>query len=158
MDFQEQLLLSNSKSDEDTKVMIFGKGLSHKLQDKLIGLKSRDLNELQNRTIEIADQLYRMGFHTKGSSSSKQNNKSQTKGKFSAHCSPSQVADAMEGVECTGRPGKPQRLGSSEYNQLRGNRDTYSTIGSVPSTITCKPCATAATGSAEAEDAEKACL
>jgi hypothetical protein len=38
MDFQEQLLLSNSNLDEDTKMMIFRKGLSYKLQDKLIGL------------------------------------------------------------------------------------------------------------------------
>jgi hypothetical protein len=68
MDFQEQLLLSNSNLDEDTKMMIFRKGLSHKLQDKLIGLKSRNLNELQNRTIEIADQLYRMDFYTQESS------------------------------------------------------------------------------------------
>jgi hypothetical protein len=36
MGFQEQLLLSNSTLDEDTKMMIFRKGLSHKLQDKLI--------------------------------------------------------------------------------------------------------------------------
>jgi hypothetical protein len=119
MDFQEQLLLSNSKLDEDTKMMIFRKGLSHKLQDKLIGLKSRDLNELQNRTIEIADQLYRMDFHTQGNSYSNQSNKPQRKGKLSRHHSPSPVADAMEGVEYTGRSGKPQRLSSSEYNQLR---------------------------------------
>jgi hypothetical protein len=55
MDFQEQLLLSNSNLDEDTKMMIFRKGLSYKLQDKLIGLKSKDLDELQNKTIEVAD-------------------------------------------------------------------------------------------------------
>jgi hypothetical protein len=54
MDFQEQLLLSNSKLDEGTNMMIFRKGLGHKLQDKLIGLKSKGLNKLQNRTIEIA--------------------------------------------------------------------------------------------------------
>jgi hypothetical protein len=41
--------------DEDTKIIIFRKGLSYKLQDKLIGLKSKDQNELQNRTIKIAD-------------------------------------------------------------------------------------------------------
>jgi hypothetical protein len=29
------------------------------------------------------------------------------------------VIDAMEGVEYTGRSGKPQRLSSSEYNRLR---------------------------------------
>jgi hypothetical protein len=40
MDFQEQLLLSKSSLDEDTKMIIFRKGLSHTLQDKLIGLKS----------------------------------------------------------------------------------------------------------------------
>jgi hypothetical protein len=55
MDFQEQLLLSNSNLDEDTKMIIFRKGLSYKLQDKLIGLKSKDLDELQNKTIEVAD-------------------------------------------------------------------------------------------------------
>jgi hypothetical protein len=42
IDFQEQLLLSKSNLDEDTKMIIFRKGLSHKLQDKLIGLKSKD--------------------------------------------------------------------------------------------------------------------
>jgi hypothetical protein len=31
MDFQEQLLLSNSNLDKDTKMMIFRKGLSYKL-------------------------------------------------------------------------------------------------------------------------------
>jgi hypothetical protein len=41
--------------DEDTKIIIFRKGLSYKLQDKLTGLKSKDQNELQNRTIKIAD-------------------------------------------------------------------------------------------------------
>jgi len=46
MEFQEQLLLSNSNLDEDTKMMIFRKGLTHKLQDKLIGLKNKDLDEL----------------------------------------------------------------------------------------------------------------
>jgi hypothetical protein len=35
--------------------MIFRKRLSHKLQDKLIGLKSKDLDGLQNKAIEIAD-------------------------------------------------------------------------------------------------------
>jgi hypothetical protein len=67
IDFQEQLLLSNSNLDEDTKMMIFRKGLSYKLQDKLIGLKSKDLDELQNKAIEVADQLYQMDLHTKGS-------------------------------------------------------------------------------------------
>jgi hypothetical protein len=65
MDFQEQLLLSNSNLDEDTKMMIFRKGLSYKLQDKLIGLKSKDLDGLQNKAIEVADQLYRMDLHTR---------------------------------------------------------------------------------------------
>ena len=117
MDFQEQLLLSNSSLDEDTKMMIFRKGLSYKLQDKLIGLKSKDLNELQNRTIEIADQLYRMEFRTKGNS--KQRNEPQTEGKHPRRRSPSPVLDAMEGVEYTGRSGKPRRLSSSEYDRLR---------------------------------------
>jgi hypothetical protein len=67
MDFQEQLLLSNSNLDKDTKMIIFRKGLSHKLQDKLIGLKSKDLDGLQNKAIEIADQLYQMDLHTRGS-------------------------------------------------------------------------------------------
>jgi hypothetical protein len=119
MDFQEQLLLSKSNLDEDTKMMIFRKGLSHKLQDKLIGLKSKDQNELQNRTIEIADQLYRMEFHNKGSSYSKQSNGTQGEGKHSRRRSYSPVADAMEGVEYTGKSGKPRRLGSSEYDRLR---------------------------------------
>jgi hypothetical protein len=55
IDFQEQLLLSNSNLDEDTKMIIFRKGLSYKLQDKLIGLKSKDLDKLQNKTIKVAD-------------------------------------------------------------------------------------------------------
>ncbi len=58
MDFREQLLLSNSSLDENTKMMIFRKGLAYKLQDKLVGLKSKNLEELQSRAIEIADQLY----------------------------------------------------------------------------------------------------
>jgi hypothetical protein len=119
MDFQEQLLSSNSNLDEDTKMMIFRKGLSYKLQDKLVGLKSKDLDGLQNKAIEIADQLYRMDFHTKGSSHSKQSNERQREGKPSKRRFPSPVADAMEGVEYTGRSGKPRRLGSSEYDRLR---------------------------------------
>jgi len=119
MEFQEQLLLSNSALDEDTKMMIFRKGLSHKLQDKLIGLKSKNLNELQDRTIEIADQLYRMDYHIKGSSHNRQSNESQTGRMYSRRRSPSPVADAMEGVEYTGRSGKPRRLSSSEYDRLR---------------------------------------
>jgi hypothetical protein len=119
MEFQEQLLLSNSALDEDTKMMIFRKGLSHKLQDKLIGLKSKNLNELQDRTIEIADQLYRMDYHIKGSSRNRQSNESQTGRMYSRRRSPSPVADAMEGVEYTGRSGKPRRLSSSEYDRLR---------------------------------------
>jgi hypothetical protein len=47
--------LSNSNLDEDTKMIIFRKGLSYKLQDKLIGLKSKDLDKLQNKTIKVAD-------------------------------------------------------------------------------------------------------
>jgi hypothetical protein len=119
MDFQEQLLLSNSNLDEDTKMMIFRKGLSYKLQDKLIGLKSKDLDELQNKTIEVADQLYRMDLHTKGSQGRIQNGKSQTEGKHWRRRSPSPVTEAMEGVEYTGRSGKPRRLSSSEYDRLR---------------------------------------
>jgi hypothetical protein len=119
MEFQEQLLLSNSALDEDTKMMIFRKGLSHKLQDKLIGLKSKNLNELQDRTIEIADQLYRMDYHIKGSSHNRQSNESQTGRLYSRRRSPSPVVDVMEGVEYTGRSGKPRRLGSSEYDRLR---------------------------------------
>jgi hypothetical protein len=53
--------------DEDTKIIIFRKGLSYKLQDKLIGLKSKDLDELQNKAIEVADQLYQIDLYTKGS-------------------------------------------------------------------------------------------
>jgi hypothetical protein len=119
MEFQEQLLLSNSALDEDTKMMIFRKGLSHKLQDKLIGLKSKNLNELQDRTIEIADQLYRMDYHIKGSSHKGQSNESRTGKMYSRRRSPSPVTDAMEGVEYTGRSGKPQRLSSLEYDRLR---------------------------------------
>ncbi|KAF2828920.1 hypothetical protein CC86DRAFT_287252 [Ophiobolus disseminans] len=55
IDFQEQLLLSNSSLDKETKIIIFRKGLNYKLQDKLIGLKSRNLDELQYKAIEIAD-------------------------------------------------------------------------------------------------------
>jgi beta-galactosidase beta subunit len=76
-------LLSKSYLDKDTKIIIFRKGLSHNLQDKLIGLKSKDQNELQNTTIKIADQLYRIEFHTKGSSYSKQSNETQREGKHS---------------------------------------------------------------------------
>jgi hypothetical protein len=58
-------LLSNSNLDKDTKMIIFRKGLSYKLSDKLIGLKSKDLDGLQNKAIEVADQLYRMDLHTR---------------------------------------------------------------------------------------------
>ena len=118
IEFQEQLLLSNSNLDEDTKMMIFRKGLGYKLQDKLIGLKSRDLEELQDKVIEIADQLYRMDLHTRGSygrSQRPQHGENKTK-----HRSPSPVLeDTMEGVEYTGRSGKPRRLSNSEYDRLR---------------------------------------
>ncbi|KAL7780682.1 hypothetical protein CFE70_010707 [Pyrenophora teres f. teres 0-1] len=40
------LLLSNSSLDENTKMMIFKKGLAYKLQDKLVGLKSKNLEEI----------------------------------------------------------------------------------------------------------------
>jgi hypothetical protein len=120
MDFQEQLLLSNSNLDEDTKMMIFRKGLTHKLQDKLIGLKSKDLDGLQNKAIEIADQLYRMDLHTRGSQGRSQGNKPQHKENKTKHRSPSPVPeDTMEGVEYTGRSGKLRRLSSSEYDRLR---------------------------------------
>jgi hypothetical protein len=46
-------------------MIIFRKGLSYKLSDKLIGLKSKDLDGLQNKAIEVADQLYRMDLHTR---------------------------------------------------------------------------------------------
>jgi hypothetical protein len=118
MEFQEQLLLSNSNLDEDTKMMIFRKGLNYKLQEKLIGLKSKDLDGLQDKVIEIADQLYRMDLHTRGSygrNQRPQNGENKTK-----HRSPSPVLeDTMEGVEYTGRSGKPRRLSSSEYDRLR---------------------------------------
>jgi len=120
MEFQEQLLLSNSNLDEDTKMMIFRKGLTHKLQDKLIGLKSKDLDELQNRTIEIADQLYRMELHSKESSHGQKNHESRDKRKFVRQRSPSPaLEDTMEGVEYTGRSGKPRRLSNPEYDRLR---------------------------------------
>ncbi|EFQ91926.1 hypothetical protein PTT_11102 [Pyrenophora teres f. teres 0-1] len=35
IEFQEQLLLSNSSLDKNTKIIIFKKGLAYKLQDKL---------------------------------------------------------------------------------------------------------------------------
>jgi hypothetical protein len=57
-----------------------------------------------------------MDFHTKGSSHS---NERQREEKPSKRRSPSPVADAMEGVEYTGRSGKPRRLGNSEYDRLR---------------------------------------
>jgi hypothetical protein len=37
--------------------------------------------------------------------------------------------------------------------QQEGKKDTYSIIGSVPLTTTCKPCATASTGSAQKDAA-----
>jgi hypothetical protein len=43
----------------------------------------------------------------------------QTGRMYSRRRSSSLVADAMEGVEYTGRSGKPRRLGSSEYDRLR---------------------------------------
>jgi hypothetical protein len=120
MDFQEQLLLSNSNLDEDTKMMIFRKGLSYKLQDKLIGLKSKDLDGLQNKAIEVADQLYRMDLHTRENQGQGQSNKSQHREHRTKHRSPSPVLeDTMEGVEYTGRSGKPRRLSNSEYDRLR---------------------------------------
>jgi hypothetical protein len=82
-------------------------------------LKSKNLNELQDRTIEIADQLYRMDYHIKGSSHNQESNKSQTGRMYSRRRSPLPVTDAMEGVEYTGRSGKPWRLGNFEYNWLR---------------------------------------
>jgi len=113
-------LLSNSNLDEDTKIIIFRKGLTHKLQDKLIGLKSKDLDELQNRTIEIADQLYRMELHSKESSHGQKNHESRDKRKFVRQRSPSPaLEDTMDGVEYTGRSGKPRRLSNPEYDRLR---------------------------------------
>jgi hypothetical protein len=124
MDFQEQLLLSNSSLDEDTKMMIFRKGLSHKLQDKLIGLKSKDLDELQNKTIEVADQLYRMNLHTMENGQKKY--ESRTNGKYVKRRSPSPVLeDTMDGVEYTGRSGRTRRLSSSEYDRLRRERRCF---------------------------------
>ncbi|KAK1919393.1 hypothetical protein P3342_009117 [Pyrenophora teres f. teres] len=120
MEFQEQLLLSNSSLDENTKMMIFKKGLAYKLQDKLVGLKSKNLEEIQNRAIEIADQLYRMDLHTKGTKNRRREDRSPNKEHRSRHRSTSPVLeDRMEGVEYTGRSGKPRRLSSSEYDRLR---------------------------------------
>ncbi|KAK1912649.1 hypothetical protein P3342_004585 [Pyrenophora teres f. teres] len=108
---QEQLLLSNSSLDENTKMMIFKKGLAYKLQDKLVGLKSKNLEEIQNRAIEIADQLYRMDLHTKGTKNRRREDRSPNKEHRSRHRSTSPVLeDRMEGVEYTGRSGKPRRL------------------------------------------------
>ena len=89
-------------------MIIFRKGFTHKLQDKLISLKSKDLDELQNRTIEIADQLYRMELHSKESSHGQKNHESRNRGKFGRQRSPSLVLeDTMDGVEYTGRSRKP---------------------------------------------------
>jgi hypothetical protein len=120
MDFQEQLLLSNSSLDENTKMMIFRKGLAYKLQDKLVGLKSKNLEELQSRAIDIADQLYRMDLHTKGTKNRRREDRSLNKEHGNKHRSPSPILeDRMEGVEYTGRSGRPRRLSSSEYDRLR---------------------------------------
>ena len=112
-------MLSNSNLDEDTKIIIFRKGLTHKLQDKLIGLKSKDLDELQNRTIEIADQLYRMELHSKESSHGQKNHESRDKRKFVRQRSPSPaLEDTMEGVEYTGRSGKPLRMANANSQRF----------------------------------------
>ena len=100
--------------------MIFRKGLTYKLQDKLIGLKSKDLDELQNWTIKIADQLYRIELHSKESSHGQKNHESRNRGKLRRQRSPSPVLqDTMDGVEYTGRSRKPLRPSNSEYDQLR---------------------------------------
>ena len=120
MDFQEQLLLSNSTLDENTKMMIFRKGLTYKLQDKLVGSKSKDLDGLVDMAIEVADQMYRMDLHMKGTKSRSQTGKYQRENHQSEYRSFSPVlGDMMEGVEYTGRSGKPRRLSSSEYDRLR---------------------------------------
>ncbi|KAL7780609.1 hypothetical protein CFE70_010634 [Pyrenophora teres f. teres 0-1] len=119
-DFNQLLGFFDQILDENTKMMIFKKGLAYKLQDKLVGLKSKNLEEIQNRAIEIADQLYRMDLHTKGTKNRRREDRSPNKEHRSRHRSTSPVLeDRMEGVEYTGRSGKPRRLSSSEYDRLR---------------------------------------
>lgn len=117
MEFQEHLLESNSTLDENTKIMIFKKGLDPRLQDKLVGFPQDTVNEVTHKAIEIADELHRIDFHSRNKGKTPQPWK---RGNNTKSRSPSPIVeDTMEDVEYTGRIGKPRRLGSSELDQLR---------------------------------------
>ncbi|KAK1914178.1 hypothetical protein P3342_007424 [Pyrenophora teres f. teres] len=100
-------------------MMIFKKGLAYKLQDKLVGLKSKNLEEIQNRAIEIADQLYRMDLHTKGTKNRRREDRSPNKEHRSRHRSTSRYWRIEWKGRIHRRSGKPRRLSSSEYDRLR---------------------------------------
>ena len=114
LDFQEQLLLSRSGLNEEMKMTIFRNGLNHKLQDKLIGIDCKDQDELQNHTIKISDQLYRMELYSKGNSRGFSGGKLRLSYSQQEREEEKEDDDAMEGVEYTGK----SYLSKKEYGKL----------------------------------------
>ena len=118
MEFQEQLLQSGSVLDENTKMMLFRKGLDYRLQDKLIGTAHRTLEQLSSMAIDISDQLYRMEYHSKGSSRKGKESSAERKPWARHQSPPPAMEDAMQGVEYTGKTGRTY-LSSSEIEKLK---------------------------------------
>ena len=120
MDFNEQLLLSKGGLNEGMKITIFRKGLSVKLQDKLISIDCIDIDNLQSQAIKISDQLYRMELSTGRLSG---NNKSGTDKKIWTFAKKSKgkqedSEDEMEDIVFTGKTHSFQ-MSQDTYKELR---------------------------------------
>ena len=120
IDFNEQLLLSKGGLNEGMKITIFRKGLSAKLQDKLIGTDCSDIDDLQSQAIKISDQLYQMELSTGRLSG---NNKSGTDKKIWTFAKKSKgkqedSEDEMEDIVFTGKTYSFQ-MSQDTYKELR---------------------------------------
>jgi hypothetical protein len=119
MEFQENLLHCSSNLDPEMQMMIFKRGLDHRLQIQLAGVPFQTLDELVIKTIGVADDFYRLHLHSKGSSSKNYQSKRSERHTTPLYSSTSTKEDTMDGVEYTGRTGKPRRLSNSEVDRLR---------------------------------------
>lgn len=130
MEFHKQLLLANTAMNENMKMTIFRTGLSPRVQKELVGLKFKDLDELQDRATQVADDLFRIDLHFYGRSSKGQYKRKEVERSGSDYQQSLSLREGneMEGIEYTGYTRDQYRshyLSNEEYNHRRSERLCY---------------------------------
>jgi len=120
-DFEEQWLRAGLGDNDMMKMTLFRNGLKDEIQSRLIGVPINSYTTLQDRAIEISDDMFRYRIHNKPSGKAGFRSSNAGSSRYSRKKSHSPSGDEMDGVEYTGK----NDLSDGEWERRRTRNLCY---------------------------------